>query len=202
MLWWAYKAQFLGHIDERRRKGWNMDSEKILERMAGFVVHTMHQIPQLGLLPVDELQGIPLGRLRRDATRLHAVCRYQKGVRKSEISGPSDVRCVDVHPAALTDDWQRYATFLLYHEFLHALGFAGHDKTFRNLEALWPDEEARNMGKSFSNYLRKRSSKWLWTCPQCSKEHPRTRRGMGRFRCRECRAVLIDVKAEANGPKG
>jgi hypothetical protein len=25
---------------------------------------------------------------------------------------------------------------------------------------------------------------------------------MGRFRCRECRAVLIDVKIEANGTKG
>ena len=43
-------------------------------------------------------------------------------MRKSEISGPNDVRCVDVHPAALTVDWQRYAEFLLYHEYLHALG--------------------------------------------------------------------------------
>ena len=175
-----------------------MDDEKILTRVASNVVHTMHQIPQLSLLPVNELQNIPLGRLRRDATRLHAVCRYQKGVRKSEISGPVDVRCVDVHPAALTNDWQRYAAFLLYHEFLHALGFAGHDKTFRDLEALWPDLQARGMGKSFGNHLQKRAAKWLWTCPQCSKEHRRTRRGRGRYRCRECQIVLIDIKQSEN----
>ena len=156
-----------------------MDDERVLANLAKDVVVTMHQIPQLDHLPVDELQKIPLGRLRRDATRLHAVCRYQKGVRKSDISGPDDVRCVDVHPVALTEDWRRYASFLLYHEYLHALGFTGHDRTFRNLEALWPDDEARNMGKSFGNYLRRRAAKWLWTCPQCSKEHPRTRRGMG-----------------------
>ncbi len=142
-----------------------MDGEMVLANMAKTVVSTMRQIPQLSLLPIAELEQIPLGRLRRDATRLHAVCRYHKGVRKSEISGPRDVRCVDVHPAALTYDWQRYAEFLLYHEYLHALGFTGHDRTFRNLEALWPDEGARSMGKSFGSHLRNRAAKWLWTCP-------------------------------------
>ena len=177
-----------------------MEDEIVLADIAKAVVTRMRQIPQLSLLPVSELQNIPLGRLRRDATRLHAVCRYQKGVRKSEITGPNDVRCVDVHPAALTVEWQRYAAFLLYHEFLHALGFAGHDRTFRNLEALWPDEEAKKMGNSFGNHLRKRSAKWLWKCPQCLKEHPRTRRGKGRYRCRECRIVLDDVKVDAGRP--
>ena len=177
-----------------------MSDENVLANLAKAVIVTMHQIPQLDQLPVHELQKIPLGRLRRDATRLHAVCRYQKGVRKSEFVGPDDVRCVDVHPVALTEDWQRYAAFLLYHEFLHALGFTGHDRAFRNLEALWPDAEARNMGKSFGNHLRKRAAKWVWTCPQCSKEHPRTRRGMGRYRCRECRVVLLDVKGGPGRP--
>ena len=181
-------------------EGATMEDEYLLTNLAKSVVLTMREIPQLSRLPVSELENVPLGRLRRDATRLHAVCRYRKGVRKADISGPSDVRCVDVHPAALNDDWQRYAAFLLYHEYLHALGFAGHDKTFRNLEALWPDEEARNMGPAFGKHLRKRTAKWLWTCPQCFKEHPRTRRGMGRYRCRECRTVLIDVRAEASGP--
>ena len=164
-----------------------MSDENVLADLAKAVIVTMHQIPQLDQLPIHELQKIPLGSLRRDATRLHAVCRYQKGIRKSEISGPDDVRCVDVHPAALTEDWQRYAAFLLYHEFLHARGYAGHDRTFRNLEALWPDEEARDMGKAFGKHLRNRAAKWLWTCPQCHLEHPRTRRGKGRYRCRNCR---------------
>lgn len=179
-----------------------MEDEVVLDNLASSVVLKMQQIPQLSGLPITELEAIPLGRLRKDATRLHAVCRYQKGVRKAEISGPADVRCVDVHPAALTQDWQRYAAFLLYHEYLHALGFAGHDKTFRNLEALWPDEEARGMGKSFGLHLRKRAAKWLWTCPQCAKEYARNRRGKGRYRCRNCSVILIDVKAEAVSPKG
>ena len=172
-----------------------MEGGYSLKKLAEDVVSTMTHIPQLNHLPVEKLTGIPLGRLRRDATRLHAVCRYQKGIRKSEISGPDDVRCVDVHPAALTEDWQRYAAFLLYHEFLHALGYAGHDRTFRNLEALWPDEEARDMGKAFGKHLRNRAAKWLWTCPQCHLEHPRTRRGKGRYRCRNSRVVLVDVPA-------
>ena len=173
-----------------------MEDGIVLADIAKAVVTRMRQIPQLSLLPVAELENIPLGRLRRDATRLHAVCRYQKGVRKSEITGPNDVRCVDVHPAALTEEWKRYAAFLLYHEYLHALGFAGHDRTFRNLEALWPDEDAKKMGGSFGNHLRNRAAKWLWRCPQCSKEHPRTRRAKGRYRCRECLKVLVDVKVE------
>lgn len=180
----------------------SMDDDVVLANIAKTVIETMQNIPQLSALAIDELENIHLGKLRKDATRLHAVCRYKKGLNKSEISGPSDVRCVDVHPASLTEDWQRYAAFLLYHEFLHALGFSGHDRTFRNLEALWPDTVARNMGKSFGIHLRKRASKWLWTCPQCAKEHPRNRRGRGRYRCRECRVVLVDVKVDADGPKG
>ena len=73
-----------------------MSDENVLADLAKTVIVTMHQIPQLDRFPVHELQKIPLGRLRRDATRLHAVCRYQKGIRKSEITGPDDVRCVDV----------------------------------------------------------------------------------------------------------
>ncbi len=170
-----------------------MEEQYILANLAENVVVTMTHIPELNHLPVEKLIAIPLGRLRRDATRLHAVCRYQRGIRKSEIKGPEDVRCVDVHPAALTGDWQRYAAFLLYHEFLHALGFTGHDRTFRNLEALWPDEEARAMGDAFGKHLRRRAAKWLWTCPQCNLEHPRTRRGKGRYRCRKCRIILVDI---------
>mgnify|MGYP001000827046 CR=1 FL=1 len=161
-----------------------MEDEVVLDKLASSVVLKMQQIPQLSGLPITELEAIPLGRLRKDATRLHAVCRYQKGVRKAEISGPADVRCVDVHPAALTQDWQRYAAFLLYHEYLHALGFAGHDKTFRNLEALWPDEEARGMGKFFRLHLGTRACTWLWTCPQCASDNAPNRRENRRQQCR------------------
>lgn len=162
------------------------------------VIARMHDIPALEGLPIEALHDIPLGRLRRDATRLHAVCRYRKGVRRAEISGPADVRCVDLHPAAMTQEWRRYAAFLLYHEYLHALGFTGHDRTFRALEALWPDAEAREMGPAFGAHLRARAAKWLWTCPSCGIEHPRSKRSNGRYRCRTCRVRLVD----AVPPKG
>jgi predicted RNA-binding Zn-ribbon protein involved in translation (DUF1610 family) len=159
------------------------------------VISAMRGIGGISHLPVDELDGVPLGMLRRSATRLHAVCRYRRGVRKSEGVTPADVRCIDVHPYALTEQWSRYADFLLYHEYLHALGISNHGREFRELEALWPDDEAREMGEDFGRHLRERSSKWLWVCPSCGNRHPRARRGNGRYRCRDCKIVLEDVRA-------
>ena len=60
-----------------------MEGQIVLADLAKTVVTVMRQIPQLSLLPVAELEQVPLGRLRKDATRLHAVCRYQKGVKKN-----------------------------------------------------------------------------------------------------------------------
>ena len=156
------------------------------------VISKMRGIPGISHLPVQQLPAIPLGLLRRNATRLHAVCRYRRGVRKKDGVSPSDVRCIDVHPYALTDEWSRYADFLLYHEYLHALGLSNHGREFRELESLWPDTEARSMGEKFGMHLRERSSKWLWVCPSCGNRHPRARRGNGRYRCRDCKVVLED----------
>ena len=89
-----------------------------LEERGQAVITRMRGIPALSHLPVDDLPTIPLGLLRRSATRLHAVCRYRRGARKSEGVAPADVRCIDVHPYALTDQWSRYADFLLYHEYI------------------------------------------------------------------------------------
>ena len=174
-----------------------MDDELVLRKIANSVIQTMYEIPELDHLQVEQLHEIPLGFLRKDATRLHAVCRYRKGIAKSQISGPKDVRCVDIHPVALEHEFRLYAAFLLYHEFIHALGFTGHDRNFRRLEALWPNTTATKMGEMFGLHLRRKRFKWLWRCPQCSKEYPRNRRGNGRYRCRECRVVLIDVSAES-----
>ena len=174
-----------------------MDDNEVLRKIANSVIVTMHQIPELQHLSINDLHEIPLGFLRRDATRLHAVCRYRRGISKAQISGPSDVRCVDIHPVAMQVEWRLYAAFLIYHEFLHALGYTGHDRTFRRLEALWPNTTATKMGAAFGQHLRRKRSKWLWKCPQCGKEHPRNRRGNGRYRCRECRVILQDVLAES-----
>ena len=126
-----------------------------LEERGQAVITRMRGIPALSHLPLDDLPSIPLGLLRRSATRLHAICRYRRGARKSEGVAPTDVRCIDVHPYALTDQWSRYADFLLYHEYIHALGIFNHGREFRELEALWPDEGARSMGQEFGRYLRR-----------------------------------------------
>ena len=173
-----------------------MDDELVLRKIANSVIQTMHEIPELNHLQVEQLHEIPLGFLRKDATRLHAVCRYRKGMAKSQISGPKDVRCVDIHPVALEHEFRLYAAFLLYHEFIHALGFTGHDRNFRRLEALWPNTTATKMGQTFGLHLRRKRFKWLWRCPKCFKEYPRNRRGNGRYRCRECRVVLMDIPTE------
>lgn len=170
-----------------------MGRTETLEEAAKAVIATMWSLPELAGLAIGDLESIPLGRLRRNATRLHAVCRYRKGVNKANNIGPTDVRCVDVHPEALTEDWARYASFLLFHEYLHALGNTNHNRRFRTLEALWPDDEARAMGPAFGEHLRARAAKWLWTCPSCGIEHPRSRRSNGRYRCRKCRVVLVDT---------
>ena len=79
-----------------------MDRAETLEVTAQAVIATMWSLPELAGLAIGDLESIPLGRLRRNATRLHAVCRYRKGVSKANTIGPTDVRCVDVHPEALT----------------------------------------------------------------------------------------------------
>lgn len=152
----------------------------------------MRSIDELSRFDLDLLSEIPLGILRRDSTRLHAICRYKKGVSKAGRTGPSDVRCIDVHPYSVTEQWIRYADFLLYHEYLHALGISDHGREFRYLESLWSDTEARLMGQKFGLHLRERSAKWLWVCPSCGNRHPRARRGNGRYRCRDCKVVLKD----------
>ncbi|MDP6900095.1 MAG: hypothetical protein QGF94_04595 [Candidatus Thalassarchaeaceae archaeon] len=171
-----------------------------LEDMALEVISVMHTIPELVDLPIAALQQIPLGKVRKNATNLHAVCRYKKGVQKANGVGPEDVRCVDVHPEALTSKWMRYAAFLLFHEYLHALGFANHDRTFRQMEALWPDQDAKTMGKDFGTFLRMRTAKWLLECPKCNISHPRKRRGNGRYRCRTCRVILVDIPVNSTQP--
>tara|TARA_A100001037_G_C14873587_1_gene510680 strand:- start:43 stop:528 length:486 start_codon:yes stop_codon:yes gene_type:complete len=144
---------------------------------------------------IPGLANIPLKRLRRNATNLHAVCRYKDGTDKRDPNlGVNDVREVGIHPNVLTEEWIRYAEFLLYHEFLHALGYVAHNRQFRELESLWPDKEAPSMSKYFSEHLRKRNAKFVWTCPKCDWKTYRTVRASGRYLCRQCRVQLIDIE--------
>ena len=163
-------------------------------QMSASVIKDMREITALWELDLDGLSGIRLGTLRFNAIRLHAVCRYKKGVKKTDDISPSDVRCIDIHPRALTLRWAIYARFLLFHEFLHALGFSNHGKEFKRLESMWPDSRARHLGQAFGLHLRDMNTRWLWVCPSCDMKHVRYRRSNGKYRCRECMVPLMDIE--------
>ncbi len=158
------------------------------------VIGVMSQMDELTNYDLSPLANIPLKKLRINATRLHGVCRFQKGVDKWRPDlGPQHVKEVAIHPVSLTEEWQNYAEFLLFHEFLHALGHAAHDRYFRQLEAAWPDENAKSMGENFGQHLRARNAKFAWTCPSCDWQTKRSVKSSGRYVCRTCKIKLKDV---------
>jgi hypothetical protein len=54
---------------------------------------------------------------------------------------PHNVRQVRLHPLLLTDvRWNDYAHQVLYHEYLHCLGYVRHNAHFRSVERLWCSE--------------------------------------------------------------
>ena len=140
---------------------------------------------------LDALQSIPLAVLRRNATQRHGVTRFRRGANATELK-TEDVETIDLHPILLKDSWNDYARFVLFHEYLHALGNRFHDAAFRRLESMWP-HEGHERGREFTQYLRQRTATWLWVCKTCDNQYPRKRRANGRFRCRTCSTILIDV---------
>lgn len=156
--------------------------ERVLEVMASL---SLFEAPEL-----RALEHVPLGVLRRNATQRHGVTRW-----KVLASGSLEVESVDLHPELLNQAWRDYAEFVLYHEYLHAMGHRAHDQRFRALESLWPND-GQNRGKAFTNTMRLNRAQWMWECPTCGQGFPRQRRGAGRFLCRTCRCVLVDVPIE------
>lgn len=164
-----------------------------LEFLRYRVMGKMAKMESLSQYDIAPLHSIPLARLRRNATRLHAVCRYKRGVdRQRDDLSPTDVREVALHPEALEQEWLEYAEFLMFHEFLHALGHSGHDRRFRLLEAEWPDGDGREMGSRFARHLRRRNAKFAWVCPTCEWKTERSMRSAGRYQCRTCAVTLTD----------
>tara|TARA_B100000609_G_C17188029_1_gene420844 strand:+ start:100 stop:630 length:531 start_codon:yes stop_codon:yes gene_type:complete len=162
-----------------------------LDEIRNIVIPVMRILDLISPEEEEKLKRIPLGYIRKNSTRMHAVCRFKPGP-KGYTKTIEDVKEVAIHPEAVNEKWIHYAQFLMFHEYLHAIGNIRHDAVFRQLEDLWPDEEAKNAGKEFGNFLRNRAAKWLWTCPRCDKKHPRTRKSNGRYLCRECKVTLID----------
>jgi len=178
------------------------------------VISIMKGIPEISHLPIDGLSQIPLGLIRATSFTRHAVCRFRKGtnplLRKPDIN---DVRCIDIHPLALTDEWSDYADFLLYHEYLHALGYFYHDAEFRRVEALWPIKEAcinagsrvkPSMGNRFAEFLFGRRPdifKWVLVCPSCQdrsfSRYPSTGKN-----CSKCKSTLVCIERQKEQIEG
>ena len=142
---------------------------------------------------VESLKGVEIGLLRRNATQKHGVCRYRRDTDvNSPALGPRDVKCIDIHPSLLTEKWWNYGQKVLYHEFLHALGHFFHNSDFRRLEDAWDGPE-KELGRIFTEVMRRANASWLWVCDGCFKEFPRRKQGRGKFRCRDCNIVLRDI---------
>ena len=165
------------------------------------VIAVMREISGLSHLQVDDLRSVPLGLLREGTYNLQGVCRYSKGVReriaKGTAKGPSEVRCIDIHPLLLTEEWSEYADHVLFHEYLHALlPGVGHGPEFRALESLWPDEGAIGKKAEFGQFIRERRSdilKWELKCPSCGERYLR-KEPMPGARCGRCKTVLDNIE--------
>ena len=164
----------------------------LLENLRKEVHLTMEQMEIWTDEELGNLLLVQLGVLRRNATQRHGVTRFKRG-RNSNVLHFEDVETVDLHPYLLTKEWSEYARFVLYHEFLHVLGMRFHNTNFRRIESLWP-HDGEHQGKEFTRYLRKLSADWLWTCTTCSAQYPRKKRSNGKYKCRKCSTVLVDIE--------
>ncbi|HJM54668.1 MAG TPA: hypothetical protein QGI72_00310 [Poseidonia sp.] len=158
-----------------------------LESLRDDVIHEMRNIGIFSETELDVGATVSLGLLRKNSTQRHGVTRWNRQ------DGAIVLQTVDLHPALLEDDWESYASFVLYHELLHAIGNRSHDKSFRQLELLWPDFDAANRGVEFTAQMRLKRAKWLWMCPKCNKEYPRQQSSKGKYQCRTCGCRLLDV---------
>lgn len=169
----------------------NSSQHGFLETLRRDVLEVMQS---LFILDEDKhvlLLDVKLGVLRSNATQRHGATRWQR-----QPDGSLDLEVVDLHPELLVGEWRDYALFVLFHEFLHVVGHRAHDATFRDLERLWPNKAAAQQGKAFTHDRRLARARWHWVCPTCEQRYPRQRRGSGRYLCKACKTVLVDVPVQ------
>jgi len=166
-----------------------------LNLLREFVIEVMSAMEIWSEEELTKLTAIQLGVLKKNATQRHGVTRWKKGIRAPSM--PEEVDVIDIHPRLITTEWKPYAAWVMHHEFVHALGYIAHDAIFRSLEELWPSPQSGKMGSSFTEMLRKEKATWLWVCNTCEKEYPRQKPGRGRYYCRICRTVLVDLPNKA-----
>ena len=164
-----------------------------LNNLRTLVIEIMNDMDTWKNHQLTPLYNIKLGLLRKNATQRHGVTRWQRGVSAKELD-ITNVDVIELHPVLLEKEWNAYAAFVLHHEFIHALGYRNHDYTFRELEYSWPGINAGDLGPKFTEYLRRKTAKWLWKCHECEYEFPRKKPSNGKYKCRKCQSTLVDVK--------
>ena len=143
---------------------------------------------------LNDLKKIKFGLLRKNSVYRHGVTRFlPKNKWESEIPNSSCVKVVDIHPLLLEPEWEIYREIIIYHEFIHCLGYLGHNKEFYNIESLWPTIiQKKIQGQKFMQVLQQKNSTWRWICPKCDIQILRQRRSSGRYICKKCNCKLID----------
>ena len=164
-----------------------------LSKLRVIVIEIMKDMAIWQNFDLDLLYQIPLAVLKRNATQRHGATKWQRGISREQV-GLEFVEVIELHPELLSGDWNAYAAFVLHHEFIHALGFLNHVSEFRHLEYSWPGVDAGVIGPDFTEFLRRKSAKWLWKCVTCSKSFPRKKPSKGKYRCRKCSTTLTDVQ--------
>ena len=174
----------------RKTKRPSLPEDVVLKERALKVISVMKTIPELQHFPLNDLKKVPLGFLRDKSVHRHGICRYNSKDSHSEWDCTKHVEIVKIHPLAITDKWIHYGNHVIYHEFLHALGFSNHGKEFRRLEALWPYHEASKLDTLFTELLLKQHHNWVLSCTDCDFISYTVNEPRSCFICRKCRTRL------------
>tara|TARA_B100000287_G_scaffold12804_1_gene13114 strand:+ start:4644 stop:5177 length:534 start_codon:yes stop_codon:yes gene_type:complete len=172
----------------------NQEKSQILQKSVNNVLGTMATLGFNVTKEINELKNIKLGLLRKSSVYRHGVTRYFPTRKWNSINpNPSCVRVVDIHPLLLDPEWETYREIIIFHEFIHCLGYLGHDKTFYKLESLWPTiKQKKALGTQFMEMLKLKNSTWKWVCPKCNIEVLRQRKSSGKYICIKCNSKLLD----------
>ena len=172
----------------------NQEESHVLKKSVNSVLDTMVKLGFDITKEISELKHIKMGLLRKSSVYRHGVTRYFPTSKwDSKKPNPSCVRVVDIHPLLLEPEWEIYREIIIFHEFIHCLGYLGHNKIFYKLESLWPTiKQKKLLGNKFMNELKLKNSTWKWICPKCKIEVLRQRRSSGKYICIKCNCKLLD----------
>lgn len=165
-----------------------------LEKSRESVLNTMEDLDFFSTNQINDLRGVKLGVLRKNSVYRHGVTRFLPRLKwNSKNANPSCVRIVDIHPSLLEPEWITYREIIIFHEFIHCLGYIGHNKDFYNIESLWPTiNQKKVLGKKLMEILKLKNSSWKWKCVKCNMQVLRQRKSSGKYICRKCNHKLVD----------